>query len=356
MFFWDSLTQHPGATIFSSYRVRIRTAFDIPLIRFRSFRNSDPPRLLQLFRQTRPGRAFAYPDSTHALEMAVFGLPYFDPEGLILAENEEGNLVGFVHAGFGFSKDLSSLDYSQGVICCALVVPELQQQGVGKELVTRAEEYLTSRGATYIQAGQSRYRDPFYFGIYGGARPTGFMESDQSADPFFRRLGFTPIQRVPVFQRDLTDRRDPMNFRLMALRRQTELVVTDQPDHPTWWWFCKFGNIESMRFQLVEKKTQTLVASVTVVGLDHYIQSWNERAIGLVDVFVEESFRGQGYGQTLILEAIRRLRTEMITRAEIHIPEDYQDAVGAITAAGFTQVDTGVIYSRTPDEQNVPPA
>lgn len=336
-------------------RLARRTAFDVPLIRFRTFRNSDPPRLLQLFRQTRPGRAFAYPESTHALELAVFGLPYFDPKGLIIAE-DDGNLVGFIHAGFGFSGDLSSLDYTIGVICCALVNPEYQMQGVGKELVSLAEEYLKSRGATYIQAGQSRYRDPFYFGIYGGARPTGFMESDRAADPFFRRLGFTPIQRVPVFQRDLTDRRDPMNFRLMALRRQTELVVTDQPEKPTWWWFCKFGNIESMRFQLVEKKTQTLVASVTVVGLDHYIHSWNERAIGLVDVFVEEKFRGQGYGQTLILEAIRRLRTEMITRAEIHIPEDFQDAVGAITAAGFTQVDTGIIYSRTQEHQQIAPA
>ncbi|WP_437230074.1 GNAT family N-acetyltransferase [Planctomicrobium sp. SH661] len=318
------------------------------LIRFRSFRNSDPPKLLQLFRQTRPGRAFAYPDSSHALEMSVFCLPYFDPRGLIIAEDGD-QMVGFIHAGFGFSDDLSQLNYDQGVICCVLVRPEIQQKGVGKELVLRAEEYLKAAGAKHIQAGQSRFRDPFYFGIYGGARPSGFMESDKSADPFFKALGYVPIQRVPVFQRDLTDRKDPMNFRLMALRRQTELIVSDQPEKPSWWWYCRFGNIESMRFQLVEKKTGASIATVTVVGLDHYIQSWNERAIGLVDVLVEEPFRAQGFGQTLIVEAIRRLRTEMITRAEIHIPEDFQDAVGAILASGFTQVDAGIIYAR-PEE------
>lgn len=320
---------------------------DRPLIRFRTFRNSDPSQLLELFRQARPGRAFAYPDSSHALEKSVFSLPYFDPAGLIIAELD-GKIQGFIHAGFGFSDDQQSLDYRQGVLCCVLVHPDLQQKGVGKELVLRAEEYLHQNGATTIQGGQSRFKDPFYFGIYGGARPSGFMESDRSADPFFKALGYVPIQRIPVFQRDLTERKDPMNFRLMALRRQTELVVTDQPDHPTWWWFCHFGNIESMRFQLIDKKTRGMVAYVTVIGLDNYIQSWNERAIGLVDVWVDAAYRGQGFGQTLIVEAIRRLRTEMITRAEIHIPEDFQDAVGAILASGFTQVDTGIVYARPP--------
>lgn len=262
---------------------------------------------------------------------------------------QDGQMVGFIHAGFGFSEDQSSLNYQQGVICCVLVRPELHKQGIGQELVLRAEEYLRVSGATQIQAGQSRFKDPFYFGIYGGARPSGFMESDVAADPFFKALGYVPVLRVPVFQRDLTDRKDPMNFRLMTLRRQSELIVSDQPEHPTWWWYCRFGNIESMRFQLVERKTGAPIANVTVVGLDHYIQSWNERAIGLVDILVEEPFRGQGYGQTLIVEAIRRLRTEMITRAEIHIPEDFQDAVGAILASGFQQVDTGIIYARPGD-------
>ncbi len=316
------------------------------MARFRSFRNTDPPQLLQLFKQSGPGRAFACPESTLAIELSVFSLPYFDPKGLIVAE-EDGKLIGFAHAGFGFRPTLDALDYSQGVICCVLVDKSYHKKGIGKELIRRCEAYLLKHGVTSIQAGQSRGSDPFYFGIYGGARPSGFLQSDFNADPFFRSLGYTPMQRVPVLQRDLTDKRDPMNYRLMALRRQTELTVTDQPENPSWWWFCHFGNIESMLFQLADRKTGAPIANMTVIGLDHYIQAWHERAIGLVDIFVEEAYRGQGFGQTLIVEAIRRLRTEMITRAEIHIPEDHPDAIGAALAAGFKQIDCGVIYTRT---------
>lgn len=316
------------------------------MIRFRSFRNSDPPQLLRLFRQSQNSRAFAAPESTHALELAVFSLPYFDPHGLIVAE-DDGQVIGFVHAGFGFKTTLDALDYSRGVISCIFVSTSHQKQGIGQDLVRRAEEYLTSHGAVSLQAGQSRFCDPFYFGLYGGARTSGFLQSDVAAGPFFERLGYVPVQWVPILQRDLTDKRDPMNFRLMALRRQTELVVTDQPENPSWWWFCKFGNIESMRFQLVEKKTGANIASMTVIGLDHYIAAWHERAIGLVDVLVEEQYRYQGFGQTLVIEAIRRLRTEMITRAEVHVPQEYPGAVRSMMSAGFTQIDCGIVYSKT---------
>lgn len=318
------------------------------MIRFRPFRNSDPPRLLEIFRQTGLGRAFSRPESVHALEVSVFGLPYFDPEGLILAEDAEtGTLLGFIHAGFGFSEDLQDLDYTQGVICCVLVNEPVRHQGVGKELMGRAEEYLRERGATSLHAGQSKYRDPFYFGIYGGARPSGFPLSETGATEFLSSLGYHPVEQIGIFQRDLVGSRDPVNVRLITHRRNTELVISDQPPNPTWWWLTHFGNIESMRFALHERKKGTLIASLTVVGLDHYISAWNERAIGLVDIFVQEDYRGQGYGQSLIIETIRRLRTEMITRAEIHISDDRQAAIQAVSNAGFEQIDTGIVYAKS---------
>lgn len=316
------------------------------MIRYRPFRNSDPPCLLNLFRQTRPGRAFACPDSVHALETAVFCLPYFDPLGLIIAE-ADGEVIGFSHAGFGATDDRSRLDYTRGVICCALVTHEYQHQGIGQELVRQAERYLLERGATSIHAGQSRFRDPFYLGVYGGARPSGFLMSDGAAGPFFEAMGYRVHQKVNIFQRDVSDPKGPMNYKLMALKRQTELTLSDQPDNPTWWWYCRYGNLESMRFNLVSRTTREPVATATVIGMDHYLNAWNERVVGLVDVIVEEKYRNQGFGQTLIVETLRRLKSELITRAEIHVPEENLDGIAAVEAAGFSQVDTGVVYVRT---------
>lgn len=312
---------------------------------YRRYRNTDPPLLLNLFRQAGLGRGGAWPDSVGLFELSTLTPPYFDPQGLIVAF-EGGQPVGYVHAGFGFSSDLSSIDRTQGVIALVVVHPEYRRRGIGRELVQGAERFLRDAGATTIQAGESKYRDPFYFGLYGGARPSGFLRSEINADPFFQKLGYQPTETVSVLQRNLRTSRDPTTLRLMSLRRATELVIADRPPQPSWWWWTHFANIESMRFQLVLKKTGESVAAVTVIGLDCYIGAWGESAIGMVDMDVSEQHRGQGYGQTLLVETVRRLRTEMITRVEIHVPDSNPQALKAVQGAGFEKVDTGVIYKR----------
>ncbi|MCA8991187.1 MAG: GNAT family N-acetyltransferase [Planctomycetaceae bacterium] len=294
------------------------------------------------------GRAAAQPTSLMAFEVAIFALPYFDPKGLIIAE-EQGNVVGFVHAGFGFREDLSGLDYASGVICVVVVHPGCRRQGIGTELVRRAEQYLRDKGAMHIQFGQSRHRDPFYLGIHGGARPSGILESDGNMAPFLQHLGYQVSGNVKVMQRDLTTNRDPTNFRLIGLRRQTEIQIAEHSVPVTYAWFCRYGNIDSMRFRLTLRKTGQAVAAVTVIGLDHYMRSWNERGIGLLDMQVAEQYRGQGYGTTLLIESLRRLRSEMnITLAEIHVPDDQPMAGKAIQNAGFITVETAHVYERAP--------
>ncbi len=320
-------------------------------MRFRKFRNDDPPKLFELCRRAEMGRGAAKPNSIHAFEIAVYGLPYFDPAGLIIAE-EEGKVLGFVHAGFGFSEDLNSFDYAHGVICWLVVAEEYHRRGVGKELIKRAEEYLTSHGAKTLQAGQSRYCDPFYFGLYGGARCSGFLKSDAKAGPFLKSVGYEPVEETSVYQRDLTTSRNPMNIKLMSIRRKTELLVAEQPEKPTLWWLAHFGNIESMFYSLVEKRTQARIASLTIVGLDHFIGRWNERVIGLVDVFVEPDHRGQGYGTTLVIESLRRLKLDFITRAEVHVSNDHPIALKTIETAGFEQIDTSVVYKKKSDNED----
>ncbi|MEW4489548.1 GNAT family N-acetyltransferase [Thalassoglobus sp. JC818] len=315
------------------------------MIQFRHFRNSDPPFLFELCRRAELGRGAAQPSSIEAYEIAAYGLPYFDPEGLIIAV-EDGKVVGFAHAGFGFSKDLNSLDHSRGVICWIVVSPTHQRRGLGRELLQRAEEYLLQKGAQTIQAGQSRYCDPFYFGLYGGARCSGFLESDAQAAPFMLSAGYEPESRSTVFQRDLRTTRDPMNIKLMGLRRRSELQVMEQPKNPTMWWLTHFGNIESMYFSLVEKRTKERIGSLTVVGLDHFMPRWGERVIGLVDLYVEEKYRSQGFATTLIIETLRRLRSDFITRAEIHVVDSSPGALKAIETASFEPIDAAVVYRK----------
>lgn len=320
------------------------------VIRYRDFRNFDPPRLLRLWLACELGPAAARPASTDVFELFVYSQQFFDPAGLILAFDGD-RLVGFVHAGFGYQADGSGLDRRLGVICAIMVSPDVRRRGIGRELLRRAEEYLHAEGATEVRAGPAPLTDPYYFGIYGGSRPSGFHLSDPAAEPFFLAGGYEVWERHAVYQRNLTESRDPVNLRLMTVRRQTELTVGDAPPDPTWWWYTHFGRwdslgIETLRFWLTLKDGGDLVAGVTVLGLDQYLSHWQTRAVGLVDLHVREDRRGEGFGQALLVEVAKRLRQEFVALAEIHAPESNAPALRAVESAGFERTDTGIVYRK----------
>ena len=315
------------------------------MIEYRTFHNADPPQLVRLWHQSRLGRGAAFGFSFDALETAVLAQPYFDPAGMILAV-ENGVVLGFVHAGFGGDKERTGLDRRFGVVCAVLVHPDFRRRGIGRELVARAEAYLKAAGATTIDAGPADPHDPFYVGLYGGSEPAGFLESDPDAAPFCTALGYQPVERHLIFQRDNSQQNFPISFRLMTIRRKTELGVTVRPRRMTWWWLTRFGRLDSIRFLLVPKSGGKAMAGITVCGLDCYLAKWNERAVGLTDLYLPQAERRKGYGQALVVEVCRKLHDEMITRIEAHAAEGDTATIGLLQSAEFEQVDVGVVYRK----------
>ncbi|MFG0335927.1 MAG: GNAT family N-acetyltransferase [Maioricimonas sp. JB049] len=315
------------------------------MITYRSFRNADPPLLLNLWRECELGRGAARPQSVDAIELVTFSQPYFDPAGLIFALDGD-RTVGFVHAGFGCDDQGAELAADPGVICAVMVHPEYRRQGIGRELLGRAEQYLNQQGAVHVQAGQSPGLDPFYFGIYGGTRPSGFLLSDPLADPFLAACGYSPSDRFEVLQRDLANSRDPANFRLVAFRRKVRLDAFDQRGNTNWWWHNHLGRVDSVRFELMLKSDDTSCAGVTVVGLDHYTSTWQERAVGLLELDSTDDPDADLQRQVLIVEVLKRLRQEMVTRAEIQVRAGAESLIEMLRQTGFDTVDTGVVYRR----------
>ncbi len=315
------------------------------MIRYRSFQNSDPPKLVSLWHACQLGRGAVDALTADAFETLSFAQPYFDPAGLEVAQDGT-RIVGFVHAGFGVNEDESGLSQESGVICIVMVHPDYRRRGVGRELVSRAESYLKAAGATTLFLGSAAPRDPFYVGMYGGSQPAGFLESDPDAAPFCEALGYEPVERHIVFGRGTSESNVPISMRLVTIRRKMQLTIADEPQRASWWWSTRFGRLDSIRFLLVPKDGGPSVAGVTVLGLDLYMTKWRQRTIGLIDLFVPEDRRGQGYAQALVIEVCRRLRDELVTGVEAHALETDTRAVGVLASAGFQRVDTGIVYRR----------
>ena len=171
-----------------------RSGMSCDVISYRHFRNGDPPQLLQLWHSCGLGRGAAFGITCDALDLLVFSVQYFDPRGLFVALDGE-RVVGFAHAGFGSNDTGSDISPQLGVICAVMVHPDYRRQGIGRQLIANAEEYLRAAGTIQPQAGSTPARDPFYRLLYGGVEAAGFLESDPLAAPFFTALGYAPHER-----------------------------------------------------------------------------------------------------------------------------------------------------------------
>jgi GNAT superfamily N-acetyltransferase len=164
---------------------------------FRPFRNSDPPRLAEIWRDQPPQRGLIQPISPALLDQYVFSKPYFDAAGLVLATRGE-QVVGFVHAGFGPNEAETEIDTEIGTTYQLMLRADARDDGLADELLSRAEAYLRDRGSKVIYAGGIRPLNGFYLGLYGGSELPGVLQSDPVLNAAALRNGYREIDQTMV--------------------------------------------------------------------------------------------------------------------------------------------------------------
>lgn len=315
------------------------------MIEYRSFHNTDPPQLVELwnFGKLGPGAALEFPND--ALDMLVLAEPYFDRNGLIVACDGD-EIVGFIHAGFGANADETGICTASGVICAVIVRFDYRRQGIGRELVARAESYLRGRGVEDIYAGEAGKRNPFYLGLYGGAESAGMLDSDPSGAPFFAALGYVPAERYILMCRDITQKKDVFDPRMLAVKRTVKFGVVDHPADASWWWMTRQGRFGSLTFVLVPNAGGPPPAEATFWEMELHAVTRGERTAGITGLKVSPAERRKGYAKSLLTEVIRRLRDELVTRVEVTIRDDNTAALNLFRSLEFQQFDAGTVYRK----------
>lgn len=315
------------------------------MIEFRPFRNSDPPHLCAIWQSLPPQRTLMRPMSPELLDHLVLAKLYFDPQGLIVAV-DGGRPIGFVHAGFGASDDYQHLSHEAGATCMIMVAADRQRQGIGRELLRRAEAYLRERGAKLIYGGAVHPLNAFYLGLYGGSELPGVLNSHAAAHALFRSADYTPADRVMVLQRELAAFRPPVERRQMQLRRGTNLQVIYDPPAANWWDACIYGAFNRMRYELAPKTGGTPLGAATFWGIQPLSSSWGVQAAGLIDVQVNVAHQRQGVATYLLSESLKHLQREMVTLIETQTMQRNTSALGLYQKLGFELKDEGVVYRK----------
>jgi GNAT superfamily N-acetyltransferase len=317
------------------------------VIRVRPFRNPDPPALADVWRSQPPQRGLAQPMSARVLESLVFSKPYFDRLGLHVAEDDEGRIVGFAHAGFGPSEDLSTLSTEMGVTCLLLVAADQPYDETAGPLLEASETYLRSRGAKLLYAGGVYPLNPFYLGLYGGSELPGVLDSDARTLAFYRSRGYQPADRVAVMQRELAGFRPAVDRTQMQVRRSHKIEAVLDPPSRSWWDACTFGHTERTRFDLLPRAGEEPAATVTYWHIEPLASSWGVHAVGVLDLEVSAAHRRRGLATFLLGESLRQLQSHGVTLVEAQTMERNTAAFNLYQKLGFQQVDAGTVLRKS---------
>lgn len=313
------------------------------MIEYRAFRNTDTPQLAEIWRGYAQVRGVTRPMSIARLERYVLSKPTFDPQGLIVAD-DDGQLLGFAHAGFGPSDDRQTLSRACGVISAVMLRPEVDA-AIGGELAARAEAYLQSAGARAIYGGGSYPLSPFYYGLYGGSELSGVLESDERTQAIFRDAGYEPQKRTIILQRELAGFRPVVDRQQIQIRRTTRIETRIDPPANNWWDAVMFEPFERTRWSLVDRDGPE-IASVYTWNLETMLGAWGVQAVGIVDLVVPSERRRRGLATHLLGEAFRQLHGQGVSLAETHVHEQNAAGLAVFRHLGFEPVDASILYRK----------
>jgi ribosomal protein S18 acetylase RimI-like enzyme len=315
------------------------------LIRYRPFRNTDPPHLAEIWRLQPPLRALMQPVSVAILDRLILSKPYFDRQGFIVAV-EDDRPVGFAHAAFGPNADGSDLSSERGVTCMVMVAPHGQHDEIARELLVQCEDYLVRRGAKWLYGGCIEPLNPFYLGLYGGSELPGVLASHASLLGLFQQGGYREAERTVIMHRETIGYRPVIDRVQMQVRKRFKLELVPDPPTATWWEACTIGMTERIRFQLVPKDGGPAAAVATFWDIEPLASSWGVRAMGLMRMATASDKRRQGLATFLLGECLRELQQQGVTRIELQCMEQNQAAQKLYAKHGFKQIDGGIVFCK----------
>jgi GNAT superfamily N-acetyltransferase len=316
------------------------------VIRFRPFRNSDPPRLVDIWRCQPPARGLMQPMSTDVFEQLVLSKPYFDRHGLIVAERG-GRPVAFVHAGFGTNAAHSDIAYEWGVVCMLLVLPKDDSPALRGELLAQAEQYLRQHGAQRAQAGGLLPQAPFYVGLYGGSDLPGVLISDDVTLRMYQEHGYHPTGGCRIVKRELGSFRPPVSRDYQLLRRRYEVQADSSYVRSKWWEACLWVQNDQTRFRLLNRLTRDCHGETVLWDMEPIASGWGVHAMGIVNLRIDEAHRYHGLGRFLVSEAMLRSAANGASRVQTQVPDDNQAAQALFRKLGFTELDRGLFLEKS---------
>jgi ribosomal protein S18 acetylase RimI-like enzyme len=319
-----------------------RAAEETNVVEYRTFRNTDTPRLVAVWNETFTQRGAPRLANNTLFERYVLSKPIFDPKGLMLAESN-GAIVGWAHAALSQNPFNTN---KVGVTMLFGVRPAHRRHGIGAELLKRCEQYLRGKGAETLHVGGHWPNNPFYMGLYGGCDSPGILQSDPLAEPFLVKHGYRVDQRIYVLQKKLDQPLRMFDPRFVSMRGRYELQFGSPRRLLSSWHELVHGWVDPLQFVMNDKQSGGWVARTLVWEMDAFSLSWQRPTVGIFDFEVNAPYRRTGVGRYFLSLIMKYIQEQFFTLVELQLEETNEYGLNFLRSLDFEHVDTGQVFTR----------
>jgi len=301
------------------------------MLTIRSFRNEDPPRILELWRKTQQSNdqfAPLLPPSHNLLQSQMLGLPMLDNRSIMLAF-EEDIPVGYIHTTLAPADDGYSFDPTTGQICFLCIDPIYHDlPGAATALIRAGENYLSGLGARTIYGGSPSPSAPFYTGFYGGGEAVGILHSDQAITNAFHEANYQVYQKTGWFHFDLRNYSPEVTLETVGFYAETAIEIHEVPNAKTWWEGCIQANgiwFDVMAYQIqTNRPVARLRIRISYPDTENILAMYGGNWLAaLIELRVHPDFADNSTKKYLLEETVRYLAAQnQVVQIESHIAED----------------------------------
>ena len=297
------------------------------MLSIRTFRNEDPPRLLELWRKTqrrRDGFASLLSPSPNQVQAQILGLPMLDNRSIMLAF-EEGTPIGYVHTTLAPADNGHTFDPTTGQICFLCVDP--QYHGVSDAaaaLIRAGEDYLFGLGAQKIYGGSPSPSAPFYTSFYGGGEAVGILHTDMAIINAFHEANYHVHQKTGWFHFDLRNYSPDENLEMVSYQGDVVIEIREIPEARTWWEGCIQANgiwFDAMAYQVpTNRPVARLRVRISYPDTENILAMYGGTWLAcLMELRVHPDFADEKMQRYLLEESVRYLAAQnQVVQIEAH--------------------------------------
>lgn len=316
------------------------------MIKIRSFCNTDIYAICELWNTHHADVPGTQEMNPLRLELSCLAKPYFEPSQLLIAEEDFGTPLGFIHFGPVAAQSGDDVEKNAQAIHALCVRPDAREAEVAglllSQLQTSSEQQAVAFRPTLPNAA-------YYLGFAPADAISGVIAEEYRLCNWLSAAGFAPGSPTCLWELQLAFYQPPVDRNQIQIRRSCQVESNEDADL-TWWQACVLGHAEPASFELRRKANRQLLTSTVFWSLAAEMQDPTQNAHWWWPEFTPGDEFDTNHRLHLLAESLRAVQQSGVDVVRTSTVVEDAEQADILHRLGFSPASNGMLFSKSQEE------